>query len=104
MNHEVQIKEPRRFHLVRHEDETGVSGEGIVVQGLEFASGYCLIRWTVPPRSIVLYESMEGLIKVHGHGGKTEVVYEGDSRFGLIGASLESTMMAMSNLGKLAFP
>lgn len=108
MDHEVQAKEPHRFHLVRHEDETGVSGEGIVAQGLEFPSGYCLMRWVVPPaQSTAFYESIEDLIKIHGHNGKTEVKYlVGGPGLGLIGSSTESTVMALDNLAKLtlAYP
>jgi hypothetical protein len=65
----------RMFSLVRHEDETGVSGTGIVAQGVRFASGKCAMCWLTDTSSVAVYDSMEDLIKIHGHNGKTEVMW-----------------------------
>jgi len=35
----------RRFHLRRIEDESGVSGTGIVTEGIQFSDGTCAMRW-----------------------------------------------------------
>jgi hypothetical protein len=36
---------PRRFQLIRYEDESGVSGTGVVAVGVEFPSGYVQMEW-----------------------------------------------------------
>lgn len=35
----------RRFHLVRDDDETGISGTGVVAEGIEFSNGMCAACW-----------------------------------------------------------
>ncbi len=64
----------RRFLLVRSEDESGVSGVGIVAEGVQFQSGRVVMEWQVAPYSIGIYGSIEEVIEVHGHGGKTRVL------------------------------
>lgn len=63
------------FELHRIEDESGVSGTGIVAQGVEFDDGRVSFRWLTPKRSTVIFDSMEELEFIHGHQGKTKVVY-----------------------------
>lgn len=67
----------RRFQLVRHEDITGISGTGIVAEGVEFSDGSVALRWTAEwPTSVVFHErGMESVEHVHGHGGSTEIVW-----------------------------
>lgn len=61
----------RQFHLIRDEDVSGVSGIGIVAEGVEFESGKVVISWLVPPYSLSIHSNMEAAQNVHGHGGKT---------------------------------
>ncbi|MCH8093495.1 MAG: hypothetical protein IH953_02775 [Chloroflexi bacterium] len=63
----------RTFKLVRSEDLTGVSGIGPVAEGVEFGDGRCVLNWLTRLRSIAIYESVEDLIEIHGHGGLTVV-------------------------------
>lgn len=65
----------RRFNLVRHEDETGVSGTGIVAQGVQFPGGKIVMRWTTDTSSTTFFDSIEDVEAVHGHDGKTEVIW-----------------------------
>lgn len=66
----------RRFELHRYEDETGVSGTGVVAQGVEFRDGPVALRWIVGEhRSTVVWPSMEAVEAVHGHNGKTRIVW-----------------------------
>ncbi len=65
----------RRFRLNRKQDESGVSGEGIVAEGVAFSNGQCALHWLGDLSSIVLYDDMQTLESVHGHGGKTEVLW-----------------------------
>lgn len=63
----------RHFVLRRLEDVTGVSGTGIVVQGCQFDDGACAIRWVSACPSTTRHDSIENVITVHGHSGKTIV-------------------------------
>lgn len=63
----------KMFLLIRHEDETGVSGTGIVAEGIEFSNGKCSISWLTNVTSCAIYDNIEDVIHIHGHGGKTEV-------------------------------
>lgn len=67
----------RRFVLRRIEDVSGVSGTGIVAEGVEFSNGVVALQWTSAfPTSVVFHQrGMESVEKVHGHGGLTEVVW-----------------------------
>lgn len=69
-------KVARNFVLMRDEDESGVSGTGIVAEGFQYPSGRVVIEWLISPFSLGIFSSMEDLICVHGHGGKTWVVKE----------------------------
>ena len=66
----------RIFHLQRDEDETGKSGTGIVAQGVIFDNGWVGMTWLTQHTSVVFYPSVETLEEIHGHGGKTRVVYD----------------------------
>lgn len=63
----------RRFHLVRSEDESGVSGTGVVAEGVQFKSGRCVMQWLVAGQSMSIYDSIAILQDIHGHEGKTVV-------------------------------
>jgi len=73
--------ESRRFTLVRHDDVTGVSGTGVVADGVRFPDGVVALRWRSEwPTSVVFHDrGMDAVEAVHGHGGSTEVVWlDGD--------------------------
>lgn len=70
----------RIFQLVRREDVSGVSGVGIVAEGVQFGEGLIgkvVLHWH-NYGSIAFYDSMEQLIKIHGHDGRTDVLYLAD--------------------------
>lgn len=66
----------RLFYLYRIEDESGVSGRGIVAEGVIFGDGQCAMRWRTKHTSTALYPDMGTLEAIHGHGGRTVVLYE----------------------------
>jgi hypothetical protein len=66
----------RFFHLVRTEDESGVSGTGIVAEGVCFSNGKCALNWLTKYTSVAIYDSIEELENIHGHNGKTLVEWE----------------------------
>jgi hypothetical protein len=66
----------RIFALVRDTDETGISGTGIVAEGVEFSDGTCSMRWRTKTTSTAVYASIDDLMEIHGHEGKTRIVWE----------------------------
>lgn len=73
----------RRFKLERDEDETGVSGTGHIADGALFEDGTAVVRWRTETASTTLFDDIEDVLAVHGHGGKTRLVFidaeEGES-------------------------
>ena len=57
----------RTFTVARQYDETGVSGEGVVIEGVTLATGQCIAHWLFPPPrgSIAVFDSMSDFITVH---------------------------------------
>jgi hypothetical protein len=70
----------RRFQLHRHIDETGVSGTGVVAEGVEFTSGMIAMTWYSPHRAVNVYESIKTVDELHGHSGKTQIVWLDENR------------------------
>ena len=63
----------RCFQLVRVEDVSGVSGTGVVAEGVQFANGRCALSWLGKFKTINIYERIEDLLAIHGHEGRTRV-------------------------------
>jgi hypothetical protein len=55
------------FTVCRQSDETGVSGEGIVIEGCLFATGHTVLHWLTPlPKgSIAFFDNFDDFIKIH---------------------------------------
>jgi len=66
----------RLFHLVRGEDETGISGTGIVAEGVEFSNGMCAMCWLTAMHSVAVYPNIRQLEAIHGHNGRTKVEFK----------------------------
>lgn len=76
----------RYFELVRHEDQSGVSGEGVVAVGAVTADGTAAMKWynatndrlDTNTDGISLKPAPDGAEateEIHGHGGRTELVW-----------------------------
>lgn len=65
------------FNLVRAVDHSGISGTGVVAQGVVFSDGLVALRWCSRgrPSSLVIWDSIEDVIEIHGHDGATVVEY-----------------------------
>lgn len=65
----------RRFVLERREDHTGVSGTGIVADGVLFDGlmPVYVLCWRGEHSSVVMWHSEADLLAVHGHGGSTVI-------------------------------
>ena len=67
----------RRFLVVRHEDVSGVSGTGIVCEGIQFSDTHAAIHWigSKYPWTTPAPEGVVAIKDIHGHGKKTELVW-----------------------------
>lgn len=66
----------RTFTLHRKVDDSGVSGTGKVAEGAQFHDGQCCLAWFSTVHAMAIYPTIEDLIKIHGHGGHTVVVWD----------------------------
>jgi hypothetical protein len=65
----------RRFQLKRYVDVSGVSGTGIVADGVQWPDGTVTVRWRGDRPSTVHWNHLEDAVAVHGHAGATKVVW-----------------------------
>lgn len=70
----------RTFILFRTTDVSGVSGTGVVAEGVEFSDGICVCRWRPDSdtASTCVYDSIADVEAVHGHDGATQIIWEDD--------------------------
>lgn len=60
--------------LHRDHDVSGVSGTGVVADGVIFPDGVVVIRWRGRLQSTAVYPGIGTLRAVHGHNGATRIV------------------------------
>lgn len=69
----------RRFQLHRDKDISGVSGVGVVAEGVQFPDGSCAMRWPAltsgAKAATAIWPDVESIELVHGHNGATRVVF-----------------------------
>lgn len=68
----------RKFHFMRLEDASGVSGVGVVAEGVIFSNGKVAVEWLSNHASTNLYDSISDVEYIHGHGGRTQIVFDDD--------------------------
>jgi hypothetical protein len=66
----------KTYYLCRSEDVSGKSGTGRVAQVAEFDDGAAVLHWSANTNSCgvsstEVFASIEDLLKVHGHEGRT---------------------------------
>jgi len=66
----------RRFHFLRLEDVSGTSGCGRVAEGVIFSNGKVALEWLSKHSSTNLYDSIDDVEFIHGHEGKTKIVFD----------------------------
>jgi hypothetical protein len=66
----------KMFRLVRKEDVSGVSGVGVVAEGVEFHDGQCVMSWYGRHHTIEVAPRIDDIIEIHGHEGKTVVQWD----------------------------
>jgi len=57
----------RTFTMCRQNDETGISGTGVIVEGVLLATGQVILHWLSPsPRgTIAIFDSMNDFVSIH---------------------------------------
>lgn len=69
----------RSGFLVRRDDVTGLSGVGRVAWIVQFPDGPCVVRWCVSEvRQTAVFASLNDVLAVHGHDGRTVVEWGDD--------------------------
>lgn len=75
-------KKVKIFTMKRLEDETGVSGTGVVLEGVEFSNGHVVVNWMSAKHpeanSIAIFDSWAAFEEVHitpHPGNKTEITW-----------------------------
>lgn len=100
----------KTFTFVRDVDESGVSGTGVVAEGIEFSNGkvaVCFLSDKV--KSAIVYDSIEDAVAIHGHGGKTRLVYteqiimQGESTYQKIGKWFARKLKSTNTNSKIKF-
>lgn len=65
----------RVFQLWRDEDVSRVSGVGRVAVGVVFPSGKVVLEWLGSDTTFGIYDKLDHVERIHGHGGKTRIVF-----------------------------
>ena len=66
----------KSFVLYRYEDESGVSGVGLVAWGFQFPDGRVAVRWCSGDiRQTTVWDCIEDVEAIHGHHGKTVLLW-----------------------------
>lgn len=65
----------KTFRLVRHEDISGISGTGVVAEGVQWSNGQVTLCWLGEHSSVAVWPSLEDAMEIHGHSGATEAVF-----------------------------
>lgn len=70
----------RRFVLDRATDITGTSGVGVVAEGVLFSGGKVALHWFSHYGAVNVYDSIEVVRVLHGHGGNTTIKWLDDEK------------------------
>jgi len=52
---------------------SGISGVGIVAEGIQFSDGQVILRWQTKTATTEVSNNIEELMQIHGHEGSTIV-------------------------------
>src|SRR5260221_5902116 len=64
----------KRLYLERTLDPVGISGTGVIAEGVVFSTGKVVLQWLTEYQSIGIYDSISDVLSIHGHNGTTSVV------------------------------
>jgi len=63
------------FILERNDDESGISGTGIIAEGIIWSDGTVAYRWLTDIATTTLANNIEDVLYLHGHDGRTKIHY-----------------------------
>jgi ribosomal protein S27AE len=71
-----RITAPSTMAMLRHSDETGVSGTGHVADVVRFLDGRCVVHWHVDGvrSTTVHHDDLDSVMGLHGHDGRTTLM------------------------------
>lgn len=70
-----QLTTARRFVVQRNTDPTGVSGLGVVLDGILWPDGTVSVRWRGDQPSTVFWNSIDDAEAKHCYGGHSSIVW-----------------------------
>lgn len=62
----------RLFVLERNEDHSGISGTGVVAEGVEYSNGMVALLWK-KAASVSIFRCIKDVETIHGHHGATVI-------------------------------
>lgn len=65
----------RNFELHRDVDVSNVSGTGVIAEGVVFSDGRGALHWLGEMPMTTEFANVDWVVKVHGHGGLTRLVW-----------------------------
>lgn len=102
----------RLFELHRTRDVSGISGTGVVAQGVEFDDGKVALRWLRPTgnHTTSIFDNIAAVEVIHGHKGAGSIVFKSatpistqpEAPIPLQDARKEPVGLQMTNQGFLA--
>jgi len=69
----------RTFHVSRSEDVSGVSGVGIIAEGVLFSNGKVFVNWISMHKIVEMSDSVAEWQAVHGHEGRTKIIWDDEA-------------------------
>jgi len=69
----------RVFQLDRVKDVAGISGTGLVAEGIEFEDGQVVLRW-YNTGAITIFKTLQDCRLVHCAGGNTRIIHDGNGK------------------------
>ena len=60
-----KMKEMKTFQMIRNNDESGVSGTGTVLDGVQFHTGQVVTCWHGDKSSVGVYDSFDVFWRIH---------------------------------------
>lgn len=69
---------PCRFLLDRRIDISGISGTGVVAEGVLWSDGTAALRWYGTWPTVTIWNSVQDLVAVHGHQHSTVLCWLDD--------------------------
>jgi hypothetical protein len=66
----------KTFILNRKIDDSGISGIGVVAEGVQFKGGMIALHWLSSTPSVNIYRTIEEMLSIHGHEGNTTIEFK----------------------------